>query len=184
MNSDVDKLKNYDFITKCYQFVSQAVITRYLGCLQTLSLWLNSPINSNKKDFKCGLKNEIRVCSEGSLRWKLVAQEGSGNPRWTRIFFTGEISNDVMSGKRNVTASMWISVCVRAAKFCFLLGFHLCGCFSDFRVTGGDILSCQVPCFQQRVAVQHLEDKCRRAVEWARRLAPSVTSLVSELTRS
>ncbi|BBM98334.1 N6-L-threonylcarbamoyladenine synthase [Marchantia polymorpha subsp. ruderalis] len=30
----------------------------------------------------------------------------------------------------------------------------------------------------QRVAVQHLEDKCRRAVEWARRLAPSVTSLV------
>ncbi|KAL2651180.1 hypothetical protein R1flu_019308 [Riccia fluitans] len=30
----------------------------------------------------------------------------------------------------------------------------------------------------QRVAVQHLEDKCRRAIEWARRLAPSLSSLV------
>ncbi|CAM6128970.1 unnamed protein product [Calypogeia fissa] len=30
----------------------------------------------------------------------------------------------------------------------------------------------------QRVAVQHLEDKCRRAIEWARKLEPSVTTLV------
>ncbi|KAL3700432.1 hypothetical protein R1sor_018454 [Riccia sorocarpa] len=30
----------------------------------------------------------------------------------------------------------------------------------------------------QRVAVQHLEDKCRRAIEWARKLAPSLSSLV------
>jgi N6-L-threonylcarbamoyladenine synthase len=32
--------------------------------------------------------------------------------------------------------------------------------------------------FVQRVAVQHLEDRCRRALEWARTIDPSVDCLV------
>lgn len=35
--------------------------------------------------------------------------------------------------------------------------------------------------FVQRVAVQHLEDRCRRALEWAQTIDPSVDCLVRNI---